>query len=146
MGVHLGSWLLNIQTMKATIVLILFTCAIFCPKSVTAAYGCWIKDASNAFLAKDSLSEDYAKELIWEAIGEDKENTLCSRTYWFLNGYSIKCIRTEYPGVDCGPGNHALAWSRDKYTWREEIKKAVKGHVDESPLGSILVPKISIPA
>merc|ERR1712242_138097 len=91
-----------------------------------AKSGCWPKDIDgDAFLKKDSLSEDDAQWHIHTEIAKDPENTLCERAWWLFYGWSIKCTRKAYHGIDCGSGYHYLEYSRDSYKWRDTLVKEI---------------------
>ena len=91
-----------------------------------AKSGCWPKDIDgDAFLKKDSLSEDDAQWHIHTEIAKDPENTLCERAWWLFYGWSIKCTRKAYHGIDCGSGYHYLEYSRDSYKWRDTLVEEI---------------------
>jgi hypothetical protein len=54
-------------------------------------------------------------------VEEDPHRTLCQKTYWLFVGYTVKCTRQDYVGVECGHGNHVLGYDGDKYLWKQKL-------------------------
>merc|ERR1712053_22625 len=105
---------------------------------VFTSCACWPKGIDDdSFLIKDSLSESEAISQIEKAILEDFQNTLCERTWWFLYGWTIKCTRKPYRGIDCGSGAHIMEYSQNWYKWKyiisdDKKKKAAKDALQAS--------------
>ena len=73
------------------------------------------------FLVEHKLWKKDANRKAEEAIAEDPENTICERSWWIFQGWTIKCTRAPYRGLDCGSGVHGVMWSKNKYKWRSEF-------------------------
>ena len=78
--------------------------------------------------AESKLSKTQADRKAQQAIAEDPENTICERAWWIFRGWTVKCSRAPYQGLDCGSGTHIVEWSRDKYRWRAELVNELKTH------------------
>ena len=66
------------------------------------------------------MSKEDAVDKMIKETKQDPENTLCENTYWWLKGWSVKCTRNRYTGIDCGGGGYReMYWDRQyKYVKR----------------------------
>merc|ERR1711887_12682 len=80
-------------------------------------YTCWPTSVGDqpVVLDEDGLWRSEANEKVKDAIAKDPENTICSRTYWFLQGWSVKCSRAPFRSFRCEAGIRSTMWSKEKY-------------------------------
>ena len=72
------------------------------------------------------MSKEDAEEKMIQVTKQDPENTLCENTYWFLKGgYSVKCTRNRYTGIDCGAGYREMYWDR-QYKYIKQLASDLK--------------------
>ena len=60
------------------------------------------------FSGQKDLSECEAISKVSYLIGQNPQNVLCEVTYWFFSGWTVKCTKSPYLGVDCGEGHRIL--------------------------------------
>ena len=80
-------------------------------------YTCWPTSIQDQpiVLEEEGLWKSEANEKAKEAIAEDPVNTICSRTYWFLQGWTIVCSRAPFQSFRCEAGIRSVLWSKEKY-------------------------------
>merc|ERR1712115_715212 len=98
-------------------------------KSVQLNIGCWPSNINSGFLSKDGLSETSANKKMNAAIEEDPGNTICEKAWWFLYGWTIKCTREPFNGIDCGSGTHVLVFNREYYFWADSVFRNVNEEI-----------------
>ena len=78
-------------------------------------------DLTFSFLVEENLWKNEANRKAQQAIAEDPENTICERAWWLFKGWTIKCTRAPYDGLDCGSGVHNVMWSKEKFHYRAPL-------------------------
>ena len=75
---------------------------------------CWF-----SFLEGDYKTLALAEAAIEKYLKMDPKHTLCEKTGGLVYGGTVKCVKGDYQGVNCGKGDHQIIWDPKYYNEKQ---------------------------